>query len=82
MAVVAQRSSVDNADSNIQIDLANQLSQSFNKLSVSIVEAETQFEQKVKDFHDHDPSAPKRQSDVAADVALQLVCVSMESWRI
>ncbi len=68
-----KRNSIDRAESDVNIQKANSLSDSFEKASLHILQAPTLFQHKVTEFHDHDPSAPKFPADISNDVAAQVV---------
>ncbi|TDL18800.1 hypothetical protein BD410DRAFT_830783 [Rickenella mellea] len=72
LATGLKRNSIDRAESDVNIQKANSLSDSFEKASLHILQAPTLFQHKVTEFHDHDPSAPKLPADISNDVAAQV----------
>lgn len=71
------RPSLDNAESNIHIDKAAAVANRLKSASLNIVAAQSNFDQKIHEFHDIDPtssiSARQVPSDITNEVEAQLV---------
>ncbi|KAH8106541.1 hypothetical protein DFH11DRAFT_1236219 [Phellopilus nigrolimitatus] len=76
MANTNTRPSLDNAESNVHIDRASTIIDKFSKTPLNIVQAKTNFEQKISAFNDIDPATaftPRQHpSHIANEVDAQI----------
>lgn len=81
MASVTVRPSLDNPESNVNIDKANEIIQRLQSAKLYTSTLQSNFEQKVAEFGGSDPksaiSARRHPAEIAGDVAAQVVCLRL-----